>query len=461
MKKKNVFLCVLLLFLLPSAYGQKKSLVNFGHLEHLTENITLGGQEASIVHVYANFPAYEWVGAAETGQEGIACVDDAARAAVLYLRHFELTQDSKSRQRALSLLRFVMKMQAEDGQFFNFVMADHSINSKGETSFKSFGWWAARGVWAMATGYRVLARTDSLFAIHLREGVIRALPYIDILLKNRGEFRTVDGCRIPRWLLYESGSDATSELLFGLIEYERAAPDSATRAKIVGLSEGLMAMQEGSAKEFPFGLHRSWQSMWHMWGNGQTQALAWGGKVLKSTAMVRSAELEARAFYPRLLMQGFMKEMDVATSRRTPFQQIAYCVRPMSVGLLRLFDATNDSSYLVMAGLAASWLFGNNVAGIEMYNAATGRCFDGINDSVSVNRNSGAESTIEALATVVELEQYPFAAAFMSYRKVQTITSSDRIMGKFRNAAGNELRLILDLETGRVSYSISNDKNNQ
>ena len=32
-----------------------------------------------------------------------------------------------------------------------------------------------------------------------------------------------------------------------------------------------------------------------------------------------------------------------------------------------------------------------------MYDPATGRCYDGINSPVDINRNSGAESTIEAL----------------------------------------------------------------
>jgi len=84
------------------------------------------------------------------------------------------------------------------------------------------------------------------------------------------------------------------------------------------------------------------------------------------------------------------------------YEQIAYGVRPMAVGLLRLFEATGDRDYLLMAGLAASWLAGNNPAGQAMYDPATGRCYDGIRDSLTLNLNSGAESTIEALYTLLE-----------------------------------------------------------
>ena len=52
-----------------------------------------------------------------------------------------------------------------------------------------------------------------------------------------------------------------------------------------------------------------------------------------------------------------------------------------------------------MPDLAASWYFGNNMAGVQMYYPDNGRVFDGINGPVSwrVNHNSGAESTIEGL----------------------------------------------------------------
>jgi hypothetical protein len=424
----------------------KQSLLNFRHLEHLTEEIPFYGDTVSIVHVYANYPDYKWTGAAESGPEGIACVDDAARAAVLYLRHYQLSGEKKSLIRAKSLLRFVLKMQADDGQFCNFIHNDHSINLDGKTSYKSFGWWAARGVWSMCLGYQVFRTLDSEFAVLLKRGIEQALPHANALLANYGQAQTLSGYRVPRWLLYESGADVTSELLIGLTEYYSVTAEKQVKVIIEKLAEGLMAMQEGDIMTYPYALHRSWQTMWHMWGNGQTQALAYAGKVLKNKTMVQSAEGEARGFYGRLLVQGFLKEMDIAdASKKMEFDQIAYGVRPMVVGLVRLFEATGKIEYLKMAGLAGSWLFGNNVLLQQMYDPSTGRCFDGIIDSTRLNKNSGAESTIEALYAILEAERYPLARRFLRYRKISSGSNERYVYAVYRDDQGGELTLAVDL----------------
>ena len=62
---------------------------------------------------------------------------------------------------------------------------------------------------------------------------------------------------------------------------------------------------------------------------------------------------------------------------------------------------------------AASWFTGNNVAGETMYASQTGRGYDGISGPNAVNKNAGAESTIEALFTVLEMERIPDARTWM------------------------------------------------
>jgi hypothetical protein len=218
------------------------------------------------------------------------------------------------------------------------------------------------------------------------------------------------------------------------------------------LADGLIRMQDGDVRTFPYGAHRSWQTMWHSWGNSQTFVLAYAGKVLDDTAMVASAEREARAFYSRLIIEGMIKEWDFASpGKNIAYEQIAYGIRPITLGLLRLFDATGNELYQKMAGLAASWLFGNNVLHQAMYDENTGRCFDGISDSSRVNRNSGAESTIEALYTLVEIEQYPLAVKYLHYKKIKGTSRGEIVEGVFQNAAGDESKLILDLTAGTLT----------
>jgi len=445
-----VSLCVLAL---STASAQEQSaLVNFKHLEHLTEKIDLYGDTVSIVHIYSNYPAYEWVDAKESGPEGIACVDDAARAAVVTLRCFELTRDSAKLAEARSLLKFVAAMETDDGEFYNFILADHTINRTGKTSYKSFGWWAARGVWSMSLGYRIFKDIDTAFASRLKVGIERTFPHIEELLKKYGEAKDSGQFRVPEWLVYESGADVSSELLFGLSEYCRVTGDPRIKSFIQKLAEGLMVMQDGNASRYPYGLHRSWETMWHMWGNGQTQALAIAGLLLKDSVMIQSGEREAHGFYSRLLIQGYMKELDVAhPDSNFNREQIAYGIRPIVVGLLRLYDATRNESYLKMAGLAASWLFGNNIAHQQMYNSISGVCFDGIMDSLTFNRNSGAESTIEALHTLIEIDKYPVAKKYLMYKKIGETSQGHSLTGLFRNGSGDELTLALDEATGALS----------
>ncbi len=424
-----------------------QSLVNFNHLKHLTERIELAGDTVSIVHVYANYPKYEWVEAKDTGTEGIACVDDAARAAVVYLRHFELTRDGTSRSRAISLLKFILYMQANDGAFYNFIYADHTINRTGETSRNVFGWWSGRAIWSMGLGYRILRATDSAFADQLQAALQKSLRHVDTLLTRYGQKTKHGRFESPQWLPYEEASDASTELVLGLLEYHKATRDTGVRNYIVKLVEGMMLMQEGDIKTYPYALHRSWQTMWHMWGNGQTQVLAQAGAQLNESAFIRSAEREAQAFYSRLLINGFMKEMDLLTpEKKLQYEQIAYGVRPMAVGLIRLYEATRNDEYLKMAGLAASWFFGNNALHRQMYDPVTGRGYDGIRDSVSVNLNSGAESTIEALHTVLEIEQYPLAKKYLRYSRVESRTRRKYEYAVFRGERDESIMLALDLE---------------
>jgi len=63
-------------------------------------------------------------------------------------------------------------METEDGEFYNFVLADHTINRTGKTSYKSFVG-GLRAVWSMSLGYRVFKDIDTAFASRLKSGIVR------------------------------------------------------------------------------------------------------------------------------------------------------------------------------------------------------------------------------------------------------------------------------------------------
>lgn len=411
---------------------QQRSQVNFAHLEHLTQTVHLNGQLCDIIHIYSEYPDYQW---ADAAREGIACVDDVARAAVVYLRYFELTGIDSVLPRAQRLLNFVLHMQAEDGEFYNFIDSTLQINTTYRTSEKSFNFWAARGYWALGMGYRIFKTRDQDYAARLKTAFLRCKMPIQKNLAFYNQYADIDGRRYPLWLVNRYGSDATAALLLGINEFLRAETENffksskgsvdqvntfegcepskgfsedtelATYAK--QLADGIMAMQLEEGHAYP-GAFLSWPNIWHAWGNAQTQALASLGKTLRDDQLIQAAKREADLYFARLLNDGWLHEWELGKEDQAKrFPQIAYGVRCMALGLLRLFEATGDTTYARQALQAASWLLGNNAAKTPMYDPQTGRCFDGIEDSTKVNLNSGAESTIEGLLTVMEISMQP------------------------------------------------------
>jgi hypothetical protein len=395
-------------------------MVNFDHLDSLGEQAG-PGNSARIIHIYSEAPSYGWVG---DDDEGIACVDDAARAAVVYLRAFELTGDTAAREKGEELIRFILHMQTEDGLFYNFVWNnDLDINTTHQNSTAGeVEWWASRAIWALGVGARVLKSENPNLSNAAAMSIRRTLPHIEKLVENYPATEDHGGRLVPTWLVHETASDATSELLLGLSALERAYPDPKLAETIDKLAEGVAMAQWGSMNQFPYAAHGSWLEGWHGWGNSQTQALSEIGRTA-------SAINEARSFYSRLLVNGWLhsfKYDNPDVSRK--FEQIAYAVRAVSVGLIRLYESTGNQDYLIMAGLAASWFTGNNVAGFEMYDATTGRGHDGIGSPTVVNMNAGAESTIEALFTMLEIDQHPIASKWLFARGRGSV--SETIDGK-------------------------------
>jgi hypothetical protein len=449
----HVLLFVLLLLApqesLCSSSSPEPSLISFAHLEKLSETIRLAGDLVDIVHVYAKYPDYHWVEARDAGIEGTACVDDGARAGVLYLKEYERSGSPKALTSAKRHLNLILKMQAKSGAFFNFVRSDHSINTDGRTSLDSFDWWTVRAFCCLAHGLRVFSRCDKPFAAKLEQSLARVLP---VIRKSAGlltGFHEEKGYKIPRWLALEGAADVSSELMIGLTEYYRFRPDKEVAGLIRILANGLMLMQEGDTTRFPYGLFRSSGTVWHAWGNSQSQALAYAGRILQDFAMIGSAEREARGFYNRLLIGGMMKEFDITDpTKAKEFEQIAYGIRPMVACLTQLYRATHKREYLIMAGLAGSWLFGNNPAGEPVYDAKTGRGYDGIGVEKQVNLNSGAESTIEALLALMEIEDFPLIRPYLHFRRVSSVSSGQLVYAEFRDPSNRLLVLVLYANDG-------------
>ncbi|HVO70649.1 MAG TPA: sugar-binding protein [Aggregatilineaceae bacterium] len=395
----------------------RSGLINLDHLLFLTEPVMFGDRQVALVHIYSEYPNYQWVDAAG---EGISAVDDVARAALVYLGYYEQTGDTQALDEARLCLEFVRYLQNADGTFYNFVLdRSGTINTEGNTSYKSLGWWAMRSLWALAEGYRVFAPIDPAYAAELRSSYRLTEMALAATLGNLGQYSQLHGYSIPAWIP-GGAADVSSVALLALTAYYRADPNRDTQALIEPIADGIAAYRLGDATTYPFGMHPDTTNApgyWHAWGSHQVHALAEAGAALHRQDWIDSAAAEANTFLMRQLAFEHIHEIGILPRR---LGQIAYDTDMLVQGYMALFRATGDERYARYAGLAASWFFGNNMAGVPMYDPETGRCFDGINGPVEwrVNRNAGAESTIEALLALLAVNQSPVASRYLRYTQV-------------------------------------------
>lgn len=418
--------------------------INLRHLDHLCETINIGETLMMVTHIYSEYPDYEWVDATE---EGISCVDDVSRASILYLRHYAMCGDSVSLEKARRGLNFVMYMEQKDGEFYNFILSDYSINMEGGTSKKSFNWWAVRGLRALCHGYRVFGEIDSVYAKELKEHIELTFGRIREFLKHYDEYEFFDGVKVPKWLIH--GGDATSEVVLALLDYYSVDGDEEVGEIIKKFVEGLIQFQVCDSESPFYGMHLSWRNCWHAWGNTQTEALAKAGRIFNNSPWLESARMEADNFYPFLISKNFLNSIELHLEEpptMRAFPQISYGIRPMVSGLIQLYITTGDERYAKLAGLTASWLRGNNPAHHAMYDPKTGRVYDGIDNENKINKNSGAESTIEGLMTLMEISNNPISLKYFYYE----LENIDKIKNyaTYKDNSGKEIMVIYDEKIG-------------
>ncbi len=402
-------------------------LINLAHLRFLTEPVAVDGREMAIVHIYSEKPDYQWV---DASGEGISAVDDVARAAVVYLQQYERlkAKDSPDAEDTLHLARlcleFVRYMQTPDGAFYNFVFdRNGTINKTGNTSYKSVDWWAMRGLWALGEGIRVFNDVDKAYADTLTQNYLLTEKAIAGMITQYGETLDLHGYKIPAWLPNEA-ADSSSAGLLGMVAYYRVRPNPTTADLITKIAEGVDQFQIGNDQAYPFAMHPDTTNApgyWHDWGSYQGQALVEAGMALKRQDWIDSAAKEANTFLIRHLVLERFREIGVVPNR---LGQIAYGTNTIVQTYMALYKATGDELYAHEGGLAASWLFGNNMAGVQMYDPNSGRVFDGIEGPVAwrVNQNSGAESTIEGLLTLLAVADVDAAAPYLHAKAVSGVS---------------------------------------
>ncbi|BDV29914.1 hypothetical protein [Microbacterium terricola] len=361
----------------------------------------------------------------ETGywNQGAYNADDIARAAVVYLRHWHQTGADSSRASAYEMLRSITYLQTTEGDNAGNVVLwmqpDGTLTPSAvpaelpDPSDSGPSYWLARTIWALGEGYAAFEDDDPAFAAFLEDRLALAIDAVERqVLVRYGEWAESDGMRVPAWLIV-NGADASAEAVLGLAARVRAVPtDADATAALRQLAEGIAAMSAGGPGSWPYGAVLPWaesRSMWHAWGSQMPAALAEASVVLDDPSLAEPAVRDAAVFTPTLLTAGGPDNGWFPTPADRV--QIAYGADARVQSLLAVADATGSRGFAQLAAMQAAWFFGANHAGAAMYDPATGIAFDGLQPNGDVNPNSGAESTIHALLTMLALDARPAVAA--------------------------------------------------
>ena len=387
-----------------------ENLINTSHLDNLYKEIVIGQDTVGVIQIYADYPSYEPVPAAG---EGIAAVDDAARAGVLYWQLYKNTNKKEYLNKVKMLTKFMFVMQRGSGWFYNFVFSDGSINRTGTTSEAIPSWWTWRAFWFLSS----LSNNQKVFPSEFNTKIKAAVRKSFIAIRNKYIHLSKDyiirgGLRLPNWLPSGHAYDQTSVLILGLANYYKTFGDEDALDLINLFSDGLVNAQVKSDSLLSNGAFLSWENLWHAYGNSQSYALLTAYTITANHNYLTAALDEINIFYPKLINELYLSSFNVVKSGdvysindREKYSQIAYDIRPMVWASLKAYEITGKNKYAERAGLIGSWLFGNNAAQKQMYFKETGICFDGINNASSVNKNSGAESTIECLLSLIKIQQ--------------------------------------------------------
>lgn len=393
----------------PASHGPAVSgrALDLRHFDHLYADRVVAGREMAVVHIYAKHPDYRY---AIEPNEGFTCVDDVARALVLLALEWRHTKDPELLRKLRRLTEFVLYLQNDNGYFNNFLWGDLHINTDYKTSVAELNWWSLRALWGLETALTVLDAETAL-AARTRTATDRLVANLVRDLPDQPRATTVvAGVTVPAWLPAGSGADQAAEAIIGLLPHLRRTGHADARRLIQTLADGMLVMQKGDARHYPYGMFLSWRNTWHAWGNVQAYALLLAGEQLQRPDYIASALIEVDHFYPWLLKTGLAEAMEIRAQgtgyvqvSRQQYPQIAYGLRPMVFAALKAHALTGQAKYRALAEAAGAWFHGSNAAATAMVDKASGRVFDGIPGPGQVNRDSGAESTIEALLALQAL----------------------------------------------------------
>ena len=328
-------------------------------LARLTRRVPAAGPKALGIAVYAGATGKSF-GARETGVEGVACVDDAARGFILLSKLWVRTGNHELRRWAEGLLEFLLWMHDGDGRWVNFIYDwEGSRNLTGPTSAPGPNFWQARGTEAV-----------TLAALLFDPPGVR--PVL------RAGFAAAAGSSPP--------ADVRAIHAIAALEFLRAEPDPWLLSQLNGWCDELAeCSSNGILMNSPDERGRP-----HLWGHIQEAVLIEAAHCLERRDLIDVARRSADSVFAEAIESGF----DLPHIHPYDVQSAVFVMD-------RLESETGEGRYKSSARKARAWFSQRNPAHADVYMRTEGRVADGI-DEGKINEHSGAEANISAGLALVD-----------------------------------------------------------
>jgi hypothetical protein len=323
-------------------------------LARLTRSYPAAGPAAMAVAVYAD-ATDDLIPARESGIEGVACIDDAARLLDVLCTVWARTGDDAIERWARGVTDFVLWMQEPDGRWVNFVHDwSGTKNSSGLTSSVGENFWHARALGGLASAWTTFGERRALesFRRGFEHACAKAAP------SDVRSLHVLAGVQMAP----DIGEDRTWDAI-------RTWAHEIAESRIDGV-----LMNNPDERGTP-----------HLWGHIQEGVLAdLAGRLAEPDLLEIAKESAERSLVP-CVRDAF------AFPRTSP-----YDVASVAWSLERL-AAVDGERWAGPAADARAWFDGRNAAQLPIYDRVRGRVADGIDDG-RISENSGAEANLAAAA---------------------------------------------------------------
>ena len=327
-------------------------------LARLTRPLPAAAPGAVALAVYAD-ATDDLVAARESGIEGVACIDDAARLLDVLCRTWTVTADPTIERWARGVLEFVLWMQEPDGRWVNFVYDWRGTkNRAGLTSSVGENFWHARALGGVANAWHALGDPRALESFHRGFEHARTKP-------APPDVRSLHLLAGLRMITEVDDAEALDPI--------RGWAHEIAAARIDGV-----LMNNPDERGIP-----------HLWAHIQEGVLAEVAAPLDEPSLLEIARTSARSLLAPCVQGAF------GATRTSP-----YDVASVVWSLDRLGTADGEP-WTSLATDARAWFDGRNPAGAPVYDRARGRVADGI-DEGRISENSGAEANLAAAEVLSE-----------------------------------------------------------